>query len=351
MKPVRALGLRLLGPREHAESREVPDLTTRAGRESGGLPPDALAIAPPRPHWTPVPAPVPGLLMDGNLPGDPEARFVLRVPRAWNGGVAVAGSPGLTSERALDLYWSDFLLSRGWAFACTDKGVRLSVDGDRAFVLQGPENGIVHWYPRLKALARLARSEAARCHGRPAAACAAVGVSNGGYLARRAAEDPEEGLFDAGVDVSGVLWTAEGPSLMDELEASLRRRPAAQAPWDAVLGYYASFYWEATLEYFRNDLGADRSALSAIALTGDLKRPLRSIAGRRDYLVPCARHAEGYAALVRGRGKSALHSLELVDDATHCDGDGAVFPFAKPLMPAAHAAFLELEGRLLKAAA
>ncbi|MBI4346405.1 MAG: prolyl oligopeptidase family serine peptidase, partial [Elusimicrobia bacterium] len=188
---------------------KVADLTTLAG-----IDPEAALIAPPPPFRKAPERPVPGTLVEGELPED-TARFVLRLPESWNGGLVVAAAPGLLGERSLDLYWSDFCVARGFAFACTDKGARIGfVDG--RFVLPSGEGcRIRRWYPRLKALAELA---SARC-GRPEAVFA-VGVSNGGYLARCAMErDPE--LFSGGVDVSGPLWRADEPTLLRELPLAL----------------------------------------------------------------------------------------------------------------------------------
>ena len=139
----RALGVRLFErPAPAPSSCQVPDLTTFSSRDSGRLPWEALAVAPPERYWTPLGAPVPGALVEGFLPPDDRARFLLRVPKDWNNRLVVAASPGLLSEKAYDLYWSDFLLSKGCAFACTDKGVRMAADGDTFYVPLSAEASI-----------------------------------------------------------------------------------------------------------------------------------------------------------------------------------------------------------------
>ncbi|MBI3565278.1 MAG: hypothetical protein HY079_08795 [Elusimicrobia bacterium] len=80
--------------------------------------------------------------------------------------------------------------------------------------------------------------------------------------------------------------------------------------------------------------------------TGDLKVPLHSVSGERDYLISCAGHARAYEALVKARGKSALHRMEYVADASHIDTNRETFPFVEPLMPRAHAAFDALVARV-----
>jgi hypothetical protein len=181
------------------------------------------------------------------------------------------------------------------------------------------------------------------------------------------------GFVDGAVDVSGVLWRADKGNLLRELPALLRA--VSREPWDqeAILraGFprvdekwrpladlYKLAFWESALGIFLSDLDpsyagalpdydldsrpAALAAIRELENTGDLKAPLISIAGRRDYLVPCAGHAEAYRDLVRSRGKGDRHRLVIADDAGHIDANACAFPFAQPLMPRAHAAFDEL---------
>ncbi len=362
---------------------DADDLTTRAERAAGTLAPDALHIAPPKEYWTPLPKPVPGRRVTGTLPEDHRARFVLRLPRDWNGGLVCAAASGITDERTYDLYFSDFALSRGFAFAATDKAVRrLVLDGDTVLMPHSPDNSVRRWSSRLEALCVLARREAADFYGRPVERAYAVGLSNGGYVARRAAES-DAGLFDAALDVSGVFWRADAGNLMRELPAALRAsagprwdeaalvlagHPPAEGRWNPLRAFYRMVYWEASLGLFLGDVdpayvgppesydldarpASVRETIRAFENTGDLKIPLVSIAGRRDYLIPSGPHAEGYAALVRARGKASLHRLELVDDASHIDTNREMFAFVEPLMPRAHRAFEEMAASATRSAA
>jgi hypothetical protein len=54
-------------------------------------------------------------------------RYVVRVPHAWNGKLVVVGTPGLRSEFSNDAIWGDYILSRGFAFASSNKGIPYSV--------------------------------------------------------------------------------------------------------------------------------------------------------------------------------------------------------------------------------
>lgn len=354
---------------------DLPDLTTAPQRAAGTLAPDALHIAPPKALWTPLDAPVPGTRVTGTLPPDERARFVLRMPRDWNGGLVVAAASGITDEFTYDLYASDFALTRGYAFAATDKGVRRAVlDGDTMVMPMTPESSVRRWVGRLEALIETSRELLLRRHGASPKRVFALGLSNGGFVARRAAE---LGLVDGAVEVSGVMWRADKGNLLRELPALLRA--VAKEPWDQdaieragfprvdetwqpLAALYKLVYWESSLGLFLNDLdpsyaGAPADydldarpevleAIRGFENTGDLKVPLISVAGRRDYLIPCAGHAQAYADLVRSRGKSDLHRTVYEDSAAHIDTNAEAFPFVTPLMPRAHAALDELASRV-----
>jgi hypothetical protein len=357
------------------QEKDLPDLTTAPDRAAGTIAPDALHVAPPKALWTPLTRPVPGRLIEGTLPPDHYARFVLRVPEDWNGKLVVAAASGITDERTYDLYFSDHALSRGFAFAATDKGVRrATLDGDTVLMPFLPENSVRRWASRLEALTALARETCAALRGRAPEKTYAVGLSNGGFLARRAAE---EGFVDAAVEVSGVLWRADSGTVLRRLPVALRATaktpwdrdalaragfPRGDERWDPVIAFYRAAYWEAVMLLFLGDLDPEyagdpadydldarpasvRQAVASFQNTGDLKVPLVSIAGRRDLLIDCPGHAEAYRDLVASRGKSALHALELVDDASHIDTNAEMFPFVKPLMPRLHAAFDALTAR------
>lgn len=364
----RAYAFRVDLPREPGiVETDAADLTT-TGRV---LTEDALHIAPPKTLWTKIAQPVPGTLITGTLPPENRARFLLRVPRDWNGRLVVAAASGITDESTYDLYFSDFLLSKGYAFAATDKGVRRAViDADTVVMPMTPESSVRRWASRLETLASFSRAALSRLRGAAPRRVYAVGLSNGGFLARRAAE---MGFVDGAVDISGVMWRADKGNLLRELPALLRAVskdpwdqdaiaragfPRVDAKWKPLADLYKLVYWESSLGIFISDLDPSYSgavadydldsrpaALAAVREfenTGDLKAPLISIAGRHDYLIPCAGHAEAYRDLVRSQGKGELHRLVLEDDAAHIDTNADMFPFVTPLMPRAHAAFDEL---------
>jgi alpha-beta hydrolase superfamily lysophospholipase len=383
MSVIRAFGFRAdLPPAKVLDEAELSDLTTRAARESGTLTLDARHIMPPQDAWTKLEKDVPGLLIKGTLPDDHHARFLLRLPRDWNGRLVVAASPGITDESAYDLYFSDHLLNKGYAFAATDKGLRRAVlDGLTVMMPMVPEAGVARWSSRLESLASYAKELARKHRGRAPEKTYAVGLSNGGYAARRAAESASGGI-DGALEISGVLWRAEAGNLLRELPAALRATRAepwdraalsklgfdAGGKWDPVLAQYRIVYWEVSLGIFVADLDPEyfgpledydldsrparvRARIEEFANTGDLKVPLISLSGERDYLISCPGHARAYEALVRARGKSALHRLKYFPDSSHIDSNREAFPFVEPLMPRAHAAFDELAAWVERGAA
>ena len=355
------------------EEKDVLDLTTHAARATGALSPDALHIVPAKDAWTPLSAPVPGRLITGTLPGDHHARFLLRLPRDWNGKLVVAAASGITDETTYDLYFSDYALSKGYAFAATDKGMCRSVlDGTTVLMPMIPEASVERWASRLEALAALAQELATKHRGRAPERTYAVGLSNGGYIARKAAESAS-GLFDGALEISGVLWRADRGNLLRELPAGLRatkREPwdrdalaalgfGAEGDWRPLLSFYRALYWEASLGIFVADLDPEysgaledydfdarpttvRARVERFQNTGDLKVPLISLAGEKDYLISCAGHARAYEALVRSCGNASKHRTRYYPSSSHIDTNREMFPFVEPLMPRAHAAFDEL---------
>lgn len=371
MSVMRAFYMRADLPRqpERAE-RDAPDLSTFTQRFAGAVAADALHVAPPKAYWTPLDAPIPGRLVEATLPDDHRARFVLRVPKDWNGRLVVSASSGITDERTYDLYFSDYALSRGYAFAATDKAVRRVVlDGDTVLMPQGEDASIRRWASRLDELARVARREVLKYHGRPAEKVYAIGLSNGGFIARKAAESPKPEI-DGAVEVSGVMWRSASGGVLRELPRALRGDLSVFGrlgkDWDPVVAFYRAAYWEAVVALFVNDLDPDyRGALADYDLdsrpkaleaihsfenTGEIKVPLISIAGAQDLLISCPGHALAYRDLVSKKGRAALHELRVVESASHIDTNAEMFPFVRPLMPAAHEAFEALVARVEGAA-
>ena len=184
---------------------------------------DARAISP---TLVPPPDPIPGWRLSGSLwPGE---RYVVRIPRKWNGRLVVAGTPSQRSEFANDLIFSDPLLARGYAYVCGNKSQgeshvilsgtsRLEVGGvvmprffmpgdvGISFWQHAPGNTLQRWMDEFFAITDHAREAIAHVHHREPEAVYAVGLSNGGNQVRFALERSDR--YHGGLCWNGVLWT------------------------------------------------------------------------------------------------------------------------------------------------
>jgi hypothetical protein len=140
---------------------------------------------------------VPGIQIDGYFPDTSttntnhgwrhDAQFVLRLPDRWNGGLVVSGTPGNRRQCANDRAISDFVLSKGYAYAATDKGntgLTFYRDGRR------PGDAVAEWHQRVTQLTIAAKAVVAQRYGRLPARTIAAGISNGGYLVLAAGYPP-----------------------------------------------------------------------------------------------------------------------------------------------------------------
>ncbi|WP_107407893.1 tannase/feruloyl esterase family alpha/beta hydrolase [Streptomyces sp. CC77] len=387
---------------EHQQVSCLAELTTAGTVASGhtdpadwaGLTPGGLA----------VPSGVPGVQLDGYFPDtsttntnhgwNHDAQFVIRLPARWNGGLVVAGTPGNREQYANDRAIADWVLARGYAYAATDKG-----NTGLAFHRDGrsPGDAIAEWNHRLTQLTRAARATVAQHYHRPPARTLVTGISNGGYLVRWQLENHPE-LYDGGVDWEGTLWRADGPTLLDFLPTALREYPVYAAGGDGaerarralhaaghpagsefLWPFHHQVYWDLTQRIYREELdpGFDgateagtpycapgtpacdadydyaarpdevRRAVQKIGLTGRIGRPLMTLHGTLDVLLPISRDSDVYARMVREAGRGHLHRYYRIEGGTHADALVDVFPDRlRPLTPCHRAAFTALEGWL-----
>ncbi|MGD0474834.1 MAG: hypothetical protein ABSB70_16690 [Candidatus Velthaea sp.] len=96
---------------------------------------------------------------------------------------------------------------------------------------------------------------------------------------------------------------------------------------------------------------AARRVVAGFAHTGQIGKPLVSIAGTLDAFVTPQRNALGYAAAVQRAGRSALHELFLVEGGTHVDNFVSFGYGTQPQAPFAWAAFDRLVRRVEHGAA
>ncbi|GGS66033.1 hypothetical protein GCM10010156_26260 [Planobispora rosea] len=363
----------------------LDDLTTAGTAVSGHTDPADWAGL--HPAGAVNPTGVPGIQVDGYFPDTSatntnhgwkhDSQFVLRLPDDWNGGLVVAGTPGNREQYANDFTISDWALAKGYAYAATDKG-----NTGLAFYKDGKEPGdaIAEWNHRVTQIAVAAKAVAGQRYGRLPKRTYAAGVSNGGYLVRWQLEN-RPWLYDGGIDWEGTLWRVKGDNLLNFLPPALRAYPRGddQAMYDAGFARGSEFlwpfhhqvYWDLTQRVYREELdpGYDGDtdagtpycapgtpacdadydydarrpyrAVRKIALTGRIGKPLITVHGTLDALLPISRSSDVYAEMVGDRPFRYYR----ITDGTHTDGLYAAYPDRlRPLLPCFRSAFEAMEG-------
>ncbi|KUJ47496.1 aromatic ring-opening dioxygenase LigA [Streptomyces sp. NRRL F-5122] len=339
------------------------------------------------------PSGVSGLQIDGYFPDDShtntthgwnhDAQFVIRLPDHWNGGLVVTGAPGTRRQYATDTAISDRVLAQGYAYAATDKGnsgADFYRDGNR------PGDAVDEWNRRTTQLTLAAKRVVAAHYGRAPRRTYMTGISNGGYLTRWQLEHRPE-LYDGGVDWEGALWTAEGPNLLTSLPVTVARALGSARDEDLyaagfargsefLWAYHEKAYWGLTQKIYRaefdpsydtacpgasagstaeeilvpcrSDAAYDYAARPAsvhravarVALTGRIGKPLITLHGDLDALLPKATDSDVYARMVARSGRGALHRYYTVEGGTHVDGLYDTYPDRlRPVLPCYRAAF------------
>jgi 3HB-oligomer hydrolase (3HBOH) len=381
---------------------------------------DRSVIAPSAGKRTPITKAVPGIQLDARIASDPQgqARFLLRLPNDWNGRLVVAGASGTRSEFNGDFAWSDYVVQKGYAYASQNKGVLnlfITTAADPLgcrlnpttpvfvhFYDNDPGQPFTRWAEFMVKAAELARDGVRAGYGRPPAFTYAVGTSNGGYQVRRAVEIAPK-LFDGGVDWEGTFVDEHAPNLLTDLPPAILNFPdytasglnptstaalniqAAGYPPDittavpSLWSLYNAQFWEVTQCQWQkrldptyntyvsgtgtynyvsrlsfSDVGAQ---FAAFATTGDIQRPLVTVAGTMDALLPIDHHARAYArnvaaaADVRGRGNGSdkhppAYRLYEVQNGNHIETFQDVFPQLQLIEPHAQRAFDLLVGQV-----
>jgi hypothetical protein len=345
------------------------------------------------------PSGFPGLQVDGYFPDtstsnaykgrNHDSQFVIRLPNNWNGKLVITGAPGVRRQFANDFLVSDWVLDRGYAFASTDKGndgVNFFLDGIN------PGDAVAEWNRRITELTLATKEVVRQRYGRSAARTYITGISNGGYLTRYALENRPD-LYDGGVDWEGTLLQPQAPNLFTYLPAALKyfpryRATGDRAAHDAMIAagfepgseflwddHYGE-YWDLTQRTYREefDPGYDgqlqagvpfcqsgtpscdadydysprpqavKDALSRVAVTGRIGRPMLTLHGTLDSLLPIRTDSDVYTRKVRAAGRGADHRYYVVEAGNHVDGRYDRFPDRlRPILPCQRAAFTALE--------
>ncbi|MGW4822689.1 tannase/feruloyl esterase family alpha/beta hydrolase [Streptomyces sp. NPDC004227] len=369
----------------------LPDLTTTGLTGTPYTDPNDQAGLTAR--ATRAPSGVPGTQIDGYFPDsshfntthgwDHDAQFVIRLPDRWNGGLVVTGAPGTRKQYATDKAISDQVLAQGFAYAATDKGnsgADFYRDGSR------PGDAVAEWNARTTQLTRAARRAVAQRYGHAPRRTYMTGISNGGYLTRWQLEHHPE-LYDGGVDWEGALWTADGPNLLTSLPTAVARTLGSASDADLyavgfargsefLWPYHGQAYWGVTQKTYRaafdpaydpacpgpsagttpeqilapcaSDAVYDYAARPAsvhravarVALTGRIGKPLITLHGDLDALLPRAADSDVYARMVDASGRGGLHRYYTIQGGTHVDGLYDTHPDRlRPILPCYRSAF------------
>jgi hypothetical protein len=245
------------------------------------------------------------------------------------------------------------------------------------------------WTEVMIEAARIGRSALAARYGRAPARTYAVGTSNGGYQVRRALEAAPE-LFDGGIDSEGT-FVDSAENLLAFLPAAVRDYPAyaasgfdADSPAalrlraagfppdivrgkDSLWGLYWTQFWEVTECQWQKELDpgydtygagtasydytARRTAaaldksVGVIATTGAIGRPLITVAGTMDALLPIDHQARAYARRVETAHSSSdssappAYRLYEVQNGNHFSSYKDTFPELEFVEPHEERAF------------
>ncbi|MGB3427883.1 MAG: 3-hydroxybutyrate oligomer hydrolase family protein [Burkholderiaceae bacterium] len=260
-----------------------------------------------------------------------------------------------------------------------------------------PDKPFTQWTYYMLHTASLAKKAVKAAYGQPARRTYAVGTSNGGYQVRRAIEEGPD-LFDGGVDWEGTSIHPNRANLLTELPVVLKnfpgyvasgynasspeaqailaagypkdivvRNPTTNAVTDSLWSRYNTQFWEVTMcqwqkrfdptyptyatglenyDYATRKLVPGVYAeLAAVQTTGKIKKPLVTVAGTMDALLPVKNHARGYEDVVNASRKgnndkrNAQYRLYEVQNGNHIEGYALLFPQLKLIQPHAQKAF------------
>lgn len=309
---------------------------------------------------------VPGKVWRGRIG---QAMAVIRLPEQglWNGKLMIGGIPAVRNEFSLDLILGDIALQRGYAFATCDKATP-------GLVLRDVARSMEEWEASYHALTEQAGKMILEEYGAKATRTYIAGLSNGGYVARIMMERHPE-WYDGAVEWEGVFWHPNERHLLTTLpvyvkdypiycnwrgDRSMRERhaaferlvdaglPSESAPfWDV----YFMIYWVVSLWLYGRSLDPDWAPFAAewsndwlrdpspiadypwqerldvleerirpITNSGQLTKPMLSVAGNWDCLVPFRHNALAYANLVEKQGAGQHHRMYEIIGGNHVDG-------------------------------
>jgi alpha-beta hydrolase superfamily lysophospholipase len=238
------------------------------------------------------------------------------------------------------------------------------------FYLANPQDSIVEWFQRTRETTDLLRTAVQVHHARAAERTYLMGISNGGHVVRRLIEESPD-VYDGAIDWEGVYWAPPGPNILIDLPAALRPyrsyflsgfntssaahqaivnagyppdirsnplTPTVFGPNGSFYETHANNYWDVTTCLFAKELDPGYSGLpedynyaarrksaklspniGKISTGGEIARPMLTIHGTMDALLPLTRHARPYRDAVVEAGKGGLHRLYEVQNGNHIE--------------------------------
>ena len=194
-----------------------------------------------------------------------------------------------------------------------------------------------------------------------------TGISNGGYLTRYALENTPQ-LYDGGVDWEGTLFRAQGPNLLTFLPPMLRNYPEYEATGDQeayrniiqagfkptsefLWDEHYTIYWDLTQRIYREEFDPNydgalkagipfcqsgtpncdanyryserpqsvKDVVRKVSLTGDIGKPLLTLHGNLDTLLPIEQDSDVYTRLARQAGNGNMHRYYVIGKGNHVD--------------------------------
>lgn len=240
------------------------------------------------------------------------------------------------------------------------------------FYVNDPKDTIREWFRRTLEVTEIGKMVAAAHYGQVPERTYLLGISNGGHVVRRLlAESPA--AFDGGLDWEGVYWAPAGPNILIDLPIALRSwpgyrdsgfdrsspgfqaiveagyppdifadPPTAANTFSPVIGSFwethLNNFWDVTTCVFAQDLdplydGAPEDydylarrqpfhlspRVGQISTDGDIARPLVTLQGTMDALLPIQRHARPFRRRVVEAGEADLHRLYEVQNGNHIE--------------------------------
>ena len=251
-----------------------------------------------------------------------------------------------------------------------------------------PPKTFIEWGKYMVTTTTLAQATARAAYGASPQRTYGVGTSNGGYQVRRAMELLPS-LFDGGVDWEGTYVNPNGPNILIDLPPAIKNfpayvasnydpnSPAAQAilaagyppdivnrsvsPPDSMWGRYSGSFWEVTACQWQerfdptyatytaglgnyNYLGRIGipgvfPSVAAVTTTGKIAKPLITVAGTMDALLPIQRQARAYEAAVNSNNAGPLYRLYEVQNGNHIESYVNFYPQLQVIQPHAQRAF------------